>query len=418
MSNSSRWAETFREVLELQSNAFALLFRDSVGSDVVELVTFDETQISSMGEAFLDETEAYLLVLPYRLLGDKGFAVQDDHAALRVCRVLQRLQIPRADLMELLLEPAHLMVDAKFDLSDIDYADIAKAVVAEEIGTGHGSNFVIRRTLCGRVPEFSVRDALGYFKRLLQSEKGAYWTFLFSGGGQVLVGATPERHVSCRDGRLSMTPISGTLRIRDGEVTPTELLQFVTDNKETEELYMVLDEELKMVSRLCPSGGVVSGPKLRRMSRVVHAEYEIAGLTSAAPLAILRETMFAPTVVGSPLENAARVIARRERSPRGYYSGAIALIEPMTATGTQDLDSAILIRTAAISDNGAVDISVGSTIVRNSNPLEEAEETDAKASSLLGIMSGEFESRVLRSRDLVCSRRTKGSRVSILANTR
>ena len=36
--------------------------------------------------------------------------------------------------------------------------------------------------------------------------------------------------------------------------------------------------------------------------------------------------MFAPTVTGSPIENACRVIARHERRGRGYYAGVLALL--------------------------------------------------------------------------------------------
>ncbi|TCU12728.1 chorismate-binding protein [Rhizobium laguerreae] len=54
---------------------------------------------------------------------------------------------------------------------------------------------------------------------------------------------------------------------------------------------------------------------------------------------------------------------------------------------SQSLDSAILIRTAHISESGEVRIPVWSTIVRHSNPAQEAAETVAKARGLLAAFT-------------------------------
>ena len=67
---------------------------------------------------------------------------------------------------------------------------------------------------------------------------------------------------------------------------------------------------------------------------------------------VLRETMFAPTVTGSPIENACRVIARHEGRGRRYYAGVLALLGADGA-GRQTLDAPILIRTAERNDDCA-----------------------------------------------------------------
>ncbi len=100
---------------------------------------------------------------------------------------------------------------------------------------------------------------------------------------------------------------------------------------------------------------------------------------------ILRETMFAPTVTGSPLESACRVIDQYEPGGRGYYSGVAALVG-RDAHGDRAMDSAILIRTADIDASGRVDIGVGSTLVRHSDPAREAAETRAKAAGLVSAL--------------------------------
>jgi len=100
---------------------------------------------------------------------------------------------------------------------------------------------------------------------------------------------------------------------------------------------------------------------------------------------ILRETMFAPTVTGSPLESAARVIARYEPHGRRYYSGVVALIG-RGLRGDRQLDSSILIRTAEIDAAGRMRIDVGATLVRSSDPAAEAAETRAKVAGLLDAL--------------------------------
>jgi 2-amino-4-deoxychorismate synthase len=126
----------------------------------------------------------------------------------------------------------------------------------------------------------------------------------------------------------------------------------------------------------------VNGPFLKEMARVAHTEYHIEGRTSREIPEVLRETMFAPTVTGSPVESAARVIHRYEPGGRGYYSGIIGLVGTDQA-GRRTLDSAILIRTAVIEPVGRLAISVGSTLVRHSDPMSEVAETRAKVTALL-----------------------------------
>src|SRR5437764_13098324 len=101
------------------------------------------------------------------------------------------------------------------------------------------------------------------------------------------------------------------------------------------------------------------------MSSVSHTEYLIEGKTRQGIADVLRETRWVPTVVGSPLESACRVIQKYEPSGRGYYSGAIVLAG-RDSGGRQALDSAILIRSAEVSSAGILRLGVGATLVRHS----------------------------------------------------
>lgn len=211
------------------------------------------------------------------------------------------------------------------------------------------------------------------------------------------MGASPEVHVRMSGGTVVMNPISGTYRYPAEGPTPEHLLSFLADGKEIEELSMVVDEELKMMCTVGDMGGVVVGPRLKEMAHLAHTEYELRGRSSLDVREVLRETMFAATVTGSPVQNACRVIERyeplgRDGVGRGYYAGALALVgrDPGDgregSAGAQTLDSPILIRTADIAPDGRLRVPVGATLVRGSDPAGEVAETHAKAAGVLAAL--------------------------------
>ncbi|MEV5140428.1 anthranilate synthase family protein [Streptomyces syringium] len=326
-----------------------------------------------------------LALVPFRQIRERGFEARDDGTPLLVLRPEESYELPLAEVLAAL--PAHeVRVDGgAFDVSDEEYARIVERVIEDEIGTGEGANFVIRRTFEGEIHGFGAADALALFRRLLAGERGAYWTYVVHTGDRTLVGASPEVHVRMSGGTVVMNPISGTYRYPAGGPAPEGLLAFLHDRKEVEELSMVVDEELKMMCTVGDMGGVVVGPRLKEMAHLAHTEYELRGRSSLDVRDVLRETMFAATVTGSPVQNACRVIGRYEPQGRGYYAGALALIG-RDAAGAQTLDSPILIRTADIDRRGRLRVAVGATLVRHSDPAGEVAETHAKAAGVLAAL--------------------------------
>ena len=360
--------------------AYALLRRSP---DIVDVLVGDIVELASLADIPLSDNEV-LAIVPYRQIAERGFECVDDGAPLLALLVRERGSVALDEVLARVDDVPFELVDAGFDVDDAAYGEIVRKVLAEEIGQGAGANFVIKRTYTATIPGYSTEMGLAIFRRLLLAERGAYWTFLVHTGSRTFVGATPERHVSVDDGIAMMNPISGTYRHPSGVADRSELLAFLADGKETDELYMVVDEELKMMARVAARGGRVLGPYLKEMSRLTHTEYLLAGQTTVDVRDVLRETMFAPTVTGSPLENACRVIARYEQRGRGYYAGVLALIGPHGSS----LDAPILIRTAEISAAGSLQVSVGATLVRDSVPENEIAETHAKAAGVLAALHG------------------------------
>ncbi|MEU5216162.1 anthranilate synthase family protein [Streptomyces sp. NPDC020807] len=372
---------------------FALIRRRTPGRDhdTVEVLVGRVHEAERLAELPVGPLPTLALV-PFRQIRERGFDVRDDGTPLSVLVADEAYELPLAEALAQL--PSHdvRVEGGGFDVSDEEYAGTVRRVIEEEIGSGEGANFVIRRTYTGEIPGFGRADALALFRRLLAGERGAYWTYVVHTGDRTLVGASPEVHVRMSGGTVVMNPISGTYRYPAG-VAPTadDLLAFLADRKETEELSMVVDEELKMMCTVGDMGGVVIGPRLKEMAHLAHTEYELRGRSSLDVREVLRETMFAATVTGSPVQNACRVIERHEAGGRGYYAGALALLGT-DDSGAQTLDSPILIRTADIAADGRLRVPVGATLVRHSDPDSEVAETHAKAAGILTAL-GVRESR-------------------------
>ncbi|MYT21287.1 phenazine-specific anthranilate synthase component I [Streptomyces sp. SID7760] len=384
---------------------FALLRRRTPGRDhdTVEVLIGPVHEAGRLAELPVRSLPTLALV-PFRQIRERGFDVRDDGTPLAVLSAEEAYEIPLAQALAALPDHPVRVEDGGFDVPDEEYAATVERVVRDEIGRGEGANFVIRRTYRGRIEGFGRADALALFRRLLVGERGAYWTYVVHTGDRTLVGASPEVHVRMSGGRggreapsvegdggrraggtVVMNPISGTYRYPAGGPTPESLLAFLGDRKETEELSMVVDEELKMMCTVGDRGGVVVGPRLKEMAHLAHTEYELRGRSSLDVREVLRETMFAATVTGSPVQNACRVIERYEAGGRGYYAGALALLG-LDASGSQTLDSPILIRTADIAADGALRVPVGATLVRHSDPAAEVAETHAKAAGVLAAL--------------------------------
>jgi phenazine biosynthesis protein phzE len=363
---------------------YALLRRE--GRARVELLRGEMTSVARLA----DLPEAHQLALvPYRQLRERGDACHDDGAPLLTLLIRERTELNAEQLPQ---PPAPQIRDGGFDLTDDEYARQVKAVLDEEIARGEGANFVLRRTFVGYCDD-TTATALSAFRRLLRDERGAYWTFLVHTGDRILVGATPERHVSVHGGVAVMNPISGTLRRPPAEASAEQVLGFLADPKERDELAMVVDEELKMLAQV-GGHGRVTGPFLKEMRNLAHTEYYVRARTQMDVRRILRETMFAPTATGSPIRNALRVIQRHETGGRGYYAGVAALIGA-DESGQQSMDASLLLRVAYLDPaDGSVRIPVGATLVRGSDPYEEVRETHAKAAGVLrafGVGQGQPE---------------------------
>jgi len=324
-------------------------------------------------------------MVPYAQLRERGFAVHDGNEPILTLAAREWREV---GLEEVADEGAPFRLDGEvsFDVGDEQYAEWVRRIVADEICQGEGSNFLPSRKARLRIADFSAAAANTIFARLARNEMGAYMTFCFFDGERYFIGSSPERHITVRDGTVRMNPICGTLP-KAGLTRRADLVEFLSDPKEINELFQVVDEELKMMSRICAEGGRIHGPFLKEMSTLIHTEYELEGRSSMDPVDAFRDSMFAATMIGSPLQNAARIIHKYETDSRRYYSSALVLMD-RDEHGAEYLDSAITIRTMEVDAAGNGVIQTGASIVRDSDPEKECVEVRAKAAGLLRAIGG------------------------------
>ena len=334
--------------------------------------------------------------LPYHMIRERGFEAKGDEPILALA--IEKMQrIRTKDMIASLPEmPVQLAGAISPSISDADYAALVAEFQDKEIEAGNASQTTLSRRFEGQIESFSLETALSIF-RILCQRQGHYMAVLYADidpdtpeNNRFIVGATPERHLEISGNDTIMIPIAGTLRKEDEETFPERLHSFVEDEKEINELFQVVDEEMKIMGIICPKGGTINGPYLREVGAVVHSEYELVGRRGSNTIDALRRTLHAPTVVGSPMESAARIIAKYEPVSRRYYAGEFGFyFEPRTDAPNGDLDSAILLRCAEIFHDGRFIVQAGGGLVRDSDPMNEARESTAKANGLIDVLSNE-----------------------------
>src|SRR5207244_2173790 len=86
---------------------------------------------------------------------------------------------------------------------------------------------------------------------------------------------------------------------------------------------------------------------------------------------------WAVTVTGAPKAWAMQFIEDHEKSSRAWYGGAIGLVG-----FNGDLNTGLTLRTIRVKD-GVAEVRAGATLLYDSDPMEEEDETTLKAAALL-----------------------------------
>jgi len=218
--------------------------------------------------------------------------------------------------------------------------------------------------------------------RAARSINPSPYMFLLELDGFSLVGASPEIHVRCEEGRVEIRPIAGTRRrgatAQEDRALETELL---ADPKERAEHVMLVDLARNDLGRVCDFGSVQVKDLMiiERYSHVMHIVSQVQGILSRSrtPYDLMRATFPAGTLSGAPKIRAMQIIAELEQTARGPYGGCVGYF-----SFNGNLDCCITIRTALLK-GGKAYVQAGGGWVNDSTPEGEYQETINKAQAML-----------------------------------
>ncbi len=207
------------------------------------------------------------------------------------------------------------------------------------------------------------------------------YMFLLELDGFSLVGASPEIHVRCEEGKVEIRPIAGTRRRgKTGAEDAALEKELLADPKERAEHVMLVDLARNDIGRVCDFGSVQVKElmAIERYSHVMHIVTQVEGKLSAGktPYDLMRATFPAGTVSGAPKIRAMQIIAELEQTARGPYAGCVGYF-----SFNGNLDTCITIRTALIKDGRAY-VQAGGGWVNDSTPEGEFQETVNKSMAM------------------------------------
>ena len=197
-----------------------------------------------------------------------------------------------------------------------------------------------------------------------------------------VVGSSPEALVKVEDGRVFSHPIAGSRpRGATPEADEAFAAELRVDEKERAEHLMLVDLARNDLAKVCLPGSVevTEFMRIERFSHIMHITSSVEGEAGpgVGPVDVLRATFPAGTLSGAPKPRALQIIDALEPARRGVYGGVVGYFD-----FAGDLDLAIAIRTAVITE-GVARVQAGGGLVADSVPELEWAESWNKATAPL-----------------------------------
>ncbi len=189
---------------------------------------------------------------------------------------------------------------------------------------------------------------------------------------EALLGASPERLLTVRQGVLRSDALAGT---RPFGAEAGELLQSEKDRREHELVVETIRQGLRQAG-LAPHRA--RPPRLARHGGLVHLHTPITALLKGQPPLTLAEALHpTPAVAGLPRREAMTWLRTLEPFERGHYAAPIGWID---SEGESELRVAIR---SGLLRQDSLELSAGAGLVRGSVPEREEQEVALKLKVLL-----------------------------------
>jgi anthranilate synthase len=229
-------------------------------------------------------------------------------------------------------------------------------------------------------------EPAAFYERLRARNPAPYEFFFNLGGGEYLVGASPEMYVRVTGDRVETCPIAGTIARGSDPLGDAEAIRtLLSSPKEESELTMCTDVDRNDKSRICAPGSikVIGRRQIEMYSRLIHTVDHIEGTLRPGfdALDAFLTHMWAVTVTGAPKNWAMQFIEDHESQPRRWYGGAVGMFG-----FDGNMNTGLTLRTAHIT-GGVAAVRTGATLLFDSDPAEEERETVLKARALLETLA-------------------------------
>ena len=215
-------------------------------------------------------------------------------------------------------------------------------------------------------------DPLALLANLRHSQPGSCRFLWQQRGGEALLGASPERLLTLRQGLLRSDALAGTAPL--GE-TAADLLSSGKDRHEHE---LVVETITAVLQRAGLTPRRPRHPRLARHGALVHlhtpitAHLEPSTRCAHQPLALAEALHPTPAVAGLPRREAMAWLRSLEPFERGHYAAPIGWID-----SAGDTDLRVAIRSGTLRDR-RLELTAGAGLVRGSRADKELQEVALK----------------------------------------
>ena len=210
----------------------------------------------------------------------------------------------------------------------------------------------------------------------------------FKNQDHYLLSASPERYLRKDGTKVISQPIKGTAKRSEDSILDEQLKSNLVQNeKERSENIMIVDLVRNDLSHTATKGSVqveelcqiYSFKQVHQMISTIVSEVE----NTTSPIEILRTTFPMGSMTGAPKISAMQIIEELEETKRGLYSGAVGYFTP-----NGDFDFNVVIRSILYNaKNEYLSFSVGSAITSQAIPEQEYEECLLKAKAMFEVLS-------------------------------
>ena len=279
--------------------------------------------------------------------------------------------------------PATQPQPAKVDVDDDEYCKMIEQG-KQHLLSGDAFQIVLSRSFTSPVtaPPFEIYRAL----KLLSPSP---FMFFIQEEGYTLLGSSPERLVRLENGFVDTMPVAETLPCEKGALMAEDLF-----NNEIVlcKHVMLVDLGRSDIGKISKAGtvSVKELKTIKRFDRVMRLVSKMEGEIKEGMDALdaIQAVFPAGTLSGAPKIRAMEIIDALETSRRGFYGGALCIIDTFG-----NLDSCLATRLALIK-NGSATIRAGTGIVLDSDPKNVVKENRNTASALLEAIQFAEEGKI------------------------